>query len=1000
MKKKLLTSLIAASIASFGTIGSAQAVYYFNDTAPSNDLSGSFQAEISYAQVITTPQTNDKGDLRPHLAGQRDTLLMVRPLQTLSNNSTVTVTALDQSGQRLGDITLAAPSQLPNHDNNALVTTIKYADNTWSGTLPANWMLPGLTLQITANGNTSYLNDITIGASSELWINTLDLGIFTAPRNWFHFADDINRHRDYFQKIPISKLTVNNYAPMQLSRVVFADGRTITGRDPSTGGWHTGDSRQAIVKILFSHGINMANYGLNTSDGTSEKAHPYTAVQMTGTSAVVVYSNGTVKHGGSGGNGMITIDDSRKNEWSHEVGHNYGLGHYPGGFEGSVHRPPTEINSAWGWDIFQKRFIANLQWGLSAKNQTIPNTNQSQPPFLGQYTYNTDSMASGNSRSTITDYTLHTPYALHSIQQFLENKAILDVTSPTGYRLWNENTKAMDIHSPQVPNAQQTINSRATLDLIKDDTNGEVLRSFFTGSDFISIILEDGVWISDIYAPNPTLLPDGKLLSVNRNSSWGADLHINDETIYLGNRNETLYFEVQNGSWVEVDISQVNATRDAPAPIDKGVPVTTLLGFYDPEKSINGYLYPALHGASGFIYPSISASQISDNSCYLKVSYSAKPDDYFELQNQRYSPIQMNKLHINVATADQPNRADVMCDNTVLSSRSINQPTQPLTVSVITSDSYETPIDPDIPVTNRAPSANAGNDRQSNAGETITLSASASTDPDNDALTYEWRQISGTDLNLGIQSSQLLSVTIPTTTSDSAYQFQLTVNDGELSDSDTVTIIGIAPEANQTPSVNINSSYTVEEDNTITITASANDPDGDPLTYAWNTSGLSYQFVSNNSIRVTAPQVDVDTNYSISVTVQDPELANATDIANLLVTNKVTVVDPTPGTCTVGDPAAAQYAAWSASKTYTGGNRVSHQNLVWRAKYWTRGNTPDSSAAWALESDVVLPWKSSTAYSGGAIVSFNGNQYEAAYWTLGNQPGTHSVWRNIGAACQ
>src|SRR5690625_6957035 len=42
------------------------------------------------------------------------------------------------------------------------------------------------------------------------------------------------------------------------------------------------------------------------------------------------YSNGTQLHGLSGGNGMLTLIRSIGNEFSHEIGHHYGLGHYPG----------------------------------------------------------------------------------------------------------------------------------------------------------------------------------------------------------------------------------------------------------------------------------------------------------------------------------------------------------------------------------------------------------------------------------------------------------------------------------------------------------------------------------------------------------------------------------------------------------------------------------------------------------------------------------------------
>ncbi len=34
-----------------------------------------------------------------------------------------------------------------------------------------------------------------------------------------------------------------------------------------------------------------------------------------------------------------------------------------------------------------------------------------------------------------------------------------------------------------------------------------------------------------------------------------------------------------------------------------GVPVVTLVGYYDPDERMPSYIYPALHGAYGFCYP-------------------------------------------------------------------------------------------------------------------------------------------------------------------------------------------------------------------------------------------------------------------------------------------------------------------------------------------------------------------------------------------------------------
>ena len=91
---------------------------------------------------------------------------------------------------------------------------------------------------------------------------------------------------------------------------------------------------------------------------------------------------------------MIALDSSTGNEFSHEVGHNYGLGHYVDGFKGSVHRPASEVNSAWGWDSEANVFIPNFSPNNSGNDRC--QDGQCQTPFLGKYQYGTDSMAGGS----------------------------------------------------------------------------------------------------------------------------------------------------------------------------------------------------------------------------------------------------------------------------------------------------------------------------------------------------------------------------------------------------------------------------------------------------------------------------------------------------------------------------------------------------------------------------------------------------------------------------
>lgn len=46
-----------------------------------------------------------------------------------------------------------------------------------------------------------------------------------------------------------------------------------------------------------------------------------------------------------------------------------------------------------------------------------------------------------------TNFTLHTPYSLYKIQEFFENKAMFNRSSPTGFKKWNPSTETMDVFS-------------------------------------------------------------------------------------------------------------------------------------------------------------------------------------------------------------------------------------------------------------------------------------------------------------------------------------------------------------------------------------------------------------------------------------------------------------------------------------------------------------------------------------------------------------------------
>jgi hypothetical protein len=669
----------------------AEAPLVFNTTAPVNDLKGGLAAQVLFAQSQVIPAHPREGDRQPHLVALRKTLLLVRPVK-VESASPFAVTVLGAQGRILGTLTMNPPEALPKTayfvdgapdagldftpptrsvgalktvpevekladpsgaslramlrrfalveiatadgrwvkeihlpapeglegkfvrvvaeagypstihygarqvgvsrgtsllfkcangrwfregelENNAL----RYAKDAWSATLPAEWIQPGFSLRFTQGRATGELSGVAVGAPSQLLIHTIDLGFLTTPRGAFAFAKDPEAHREYFQTVPASRLIVTQYAPLYLPEVMLPTGTLLKEVDPSKGGWHEGTMRQHIGKELISHGIDNANYGLHSTAGVGEKSHPYAVAQLAAHNSRGNYSNGLQVHGGSGGNGMVTLDQSLGNEFSHEVGHNYGLGHYVDGFKGSVHRPADQLNSTWGWDADKSRFLPNFSPLRTGKESALEG--QSQAPFDGR-SFGFDAMAGGSAFSSFNRFTLYTPNTAAIIQKFLEGKAVFDPLSPTGFSKWDESASRM------VPFSHRLESGRKAADAAKD------LRK----------------------------------------------------------------------------------------PLLFGVPVVTLVGYYDPAGQLPSYAYPALHGAFGYCYADDSV-QLKAADCQLVVEIKSGVLR-FRLEGRRLDPAAMNKFHVNVPEASQPRSVSIVCGGKVVDRKAITPVAEKLAYTV------------------------------------------------------------------------------------------------------------------------------------------------------------------------------------------------------------------------------------------------------------------------------------------------------------------------------
>ncbi|TQV87609.1 S8 family serine peptidase [Aliikangiella coralliicola] len=171
-----------------------------------------------------------------------------------------------------------------------------------------------------------------------------------------------------------------------------------------------------------------------------------------------------------------------------------------------------------------------------------------------------------------------------------------------------------------------------------------------------------------------------------------------------------------------------------------------------------------------------------------------------------------------------------------------------------------------------------------------------------------------------------------------SYTIKVVATDNDGATAEKQITLTIQQDVNQLPSVSITShtnGQIIEQENltAITLTASATDSDGSILSVQFSVNGSD--LVSGSSVSWLPGDYG---NHTIKVITTDNEGGQASE--QITLTLKKPVANDCDGV-----------AAWSASQTYSAaGIEVSHNNFIYRSKWWTKGNEPGTGGPWG-------PWE-------------------------------------------
>ena len=217
----------------------------------------------------------------------------------------------------------------------------------------------------------------------------------------------------------------------------------------------------------------------------------------------------------------------------------------------------------------------------------------------------------------------------------------------------------------------------------------------------------------------------------------------------------------------------------------------------------------------------------------------------------------------------------------------------------------------DVGATNAPPTADAGSNQTVQAGATVTVDGSLSTDPDGVIQSYAWTQVSGPTVSISNANKVTARFIAPTQNAASVVVLRVTVRDDEGGTDDDevrIDVAAVSTAANIRPTARAGPDKRVPAGTTVILDGSrSTDPDGSIVSYQWaalvalNLPGESSTRLQNaNTARATyvaetpnnPNQLSARTFKRFTLTVTDNRGATSTDNLDVYVGSDASNLPP------------------------------------------------------------------------------------------------------------